>query len=51
MGKKLLKSQMSLSGIYGSKREARTWEEVVVLDLTETMKMLKKCGNLMHSFR
>jgi len=43
-----------LSGINGSKRVTRTWEmtkEVVIKNLTEPMKMLKKCRILMHSDR
>jgi hypothetical protein len=47
MGEKLLKSQVFLSGTIGSKRIERTWnakKEEVVQDLTEPMKMFKKCG-------
>jgi hypothetical protein len=47
MGEKLRKSKMFLSGINCAKRVARTWEmrkEVAAQDLTESMKMLKKCG-------
>jgi hypothetical protein len=48
------KSQMFLSGIKVSKMVARTWKminEVVVQNLTEPMKMIKKLRNLLHSDR
>jgi hypothetical protein len=47
MGQNPREIQVSLSGIYGSKRIAKTWKmmkEVVVQDLTELMEILKKCG-------
>jgi hypothetical protein len=46
MGEKLWKSQVFLSGINRSKKVTRTWKimKEVVQDLTDPMKMLKKCG-------
>jgi len=41
-----IKNQVFLSGINGSKRVTRTWKmikEVFVQDLTEPMKIFKKC--------
>jgi hypothetical protein len=54
MGEKLWKLQVFLSGINSSKRVVRTWKmmnKVVVQELTELMKMLKKMWNLVHSDR
>jgi hypothetical protein len=46
-GGETMKSQVFLNGINGSKRVARTWmmtmKNVVIQELTELMKMLKKC--------
>jgi hypothetical protein len=44
-GQKLRKSQVFLSGINGSWKVMRMWKmkEVAIQDLTEPMKMLKKC--------
>jgi sugar diacid utilization regulator len=47
MGEKLRKFQVLLTGINSSKRVSRMWrimKEVVVQDLRELMKTLKKCG-------
>jgi hypothetical protein len=47
MGESLLKSQVFSNGISGSKTVARAWKvmkEVVVKELIEPMKMLRKCG-------
>jgi hypothetical protein len=47
MGENLERVNSVLSGINSSKRVARMWKtvkEVVVQDLTNPMKKLKKCG-------
>jgi hypothetical protein len=48
MGKKYEKSKVFLSGTNDSKKVTKTWKmmkELVVQDLTEPMKILKKCRN------